>query len=260
MSAVPEPPGEAELCAYVDGHLPAGRVPAVEAWLAADAVDRARVAAWRRQNELMMRLYDGGADDPLPARLRPMRLVEEQRRLLRRIAVAALVALIIGTGAGWVARDLVLASAEPADAIAREGIRWHRLASGEPPAGLAESDRRRLSEQLSQTLDHPVPIPDLARLGLRLLGGRALPTAAGEAAAQLSYEDASGIRFTLYLVQPRPLGIADLRRIEAEGVNAFSWPYEEFRCVLVGDAPPDRLLGIARAVQAQIDIADPPEG
>jgi anti-sigma factor RsiW len=51
-------PDEAELHAYADGQLPAERIGAVEGWLAGDAEARDRLASWRAQNELIVRLYD----------------------------------------------------------------------------------------------------------------------------------------------------------------------------------------------------------
>ena len=93
-----------------------------------------------------------------------------------------------------------------------------------------------MAAQLSRSLGHPVEIPDLAQVGLRLVGGRALPLAVGQAAAQLTYEDDAGARFTLYLVRPA-LGQPDFREIDDAGIAGVVWPYEEFHCLLVGGRP-----------------------
>ena len=261
MSAAPQPPGEAELHAYVDGHLPAERVAAVEAWLAVDAAARARVDAWRSQNELITRLYDGGARTPFPVRCTADRLLRERHRGRWRIAAAVLLALLAGGGTGWLANDLVSAATGPTDGLARAGVALHRMAaSGEDSAGLPERDRGQLAAQLSRSLAHPVEIPDLAQVGLRLVGGRALPFAVGQAAAQLTYEDEAGARFTLYLVRPGSREAADFRRVDDGGIAGLVWPYEEFHCLLLGDAPRDRLLEIAQTVQAQLDAEGSSEG
>ncbi|HEX6014637.1 MAG TPA: hypothetical protein VFY87_23165 [Geminicoccaceae bacterium] len=253
MSAAPPPPGEAELHAYVDGHLPADRVAVVEAWLAADAAARARADAWRSQNDLINRLYDGEARTPLPVRRTADRLLRERHRGRWRIAAAVLLALLAGSGTGWLANDFFSATPEPTDGLARAGVALHRMAPGEGPAGLAERDEGRMAAQLSRSLGHPVEIPDLAQVGLRLVGGRALPLAVGQAAAQLTYEDDAGARFTLYLVRPAPPEAGDFREIDDAGIAGVVWPYEEFHCLLVGDAPRARLLVIAQAVQTQLD-------
>ena len=50
---------------------------------------------------------------------------------------------------------------------------------------------------------------------------------------------------------PRP---ADgFEPVAAAGVPGVVWPYEEFHCLLIGDAPRERLLLISRAVQAELD-------
>jgi anti-sigma factor RsiW len=171
-----------------------------------------------------------------------------------------LLALLAGGGTGWLANDLLSAAAEPTDDLARAGVALHRMALGEGPVGLAERDEGRMAAQLSRSLGHPVEIPDLAQVGLRLVGGRSLPLAVGQAAAQLTYEGEAGARFTLYLVRPRPPEAGDFREVDDAGIAGVVWPYEEFHCLLVGDAPRGRLLEIAQAVQAQLDAEGSSEG
>ena len=60
--------GEDELNAYVDGELPAERRSAVEAWLATHPDDAAKVAAWRKQAELIRARYGAVADEMPPQR------------------------------------------------------------------------------------------------------------------------------------------------------------------------------------------------
>jgi anti-sigma factor RsiW len=48
---------EEELNAYVDNELPADRRSVVEAWLSTHPEDAARVAAWRKQAELLCHRY-----------------------------------------------------------------------------------------------------------------------------------------------------------------------------------------------------------
>ena len=89
-------------------------------------------------------------------------------------------------------------------------------------------------------------IPDLEEVGLRLVGGRALPIAVGKTAAQLAYADAAGGRFTLYLVRPDARTAAGFQQVEAASTAGVVWPYEEFHCLLLGNAPRERLIAIAR--------------
>ena len=54
---------EDELNAYVDGELPADRRAAVDAWLATHADDAEKVAAWRKQADLIRARYGAVADE-----------------------------------------------------------------------------------------------------------------------------------------------------------------------------------------------------
>ena len=215
----------------MDGHLPADRVAVVEAWLAADAAARARADAWRSQNDLINRLYDGEARTPLPVRRTADRLLRERHRGRWRIAAAVLLALLAGSGTGWLANDFFSATPEPTDGLAPPAAGPDGPRRGS--AGLAERDEGRMAAQLAVAGTpgrDPGPSP-----GGPAARGRALPLAVGQAAAQLTYEDDAGARFTLYLVRPRPPGKpGDFREIDDAGIAGVVWPYEEFHCLLVG--------------------------
>src|SRR5947208_2852344 len=63
-----------ELHAYVDGELPPDRRAAVEAWLARNPDDAARVAEWRAQAAAIRARYGGVLSEPVPPRLDVSRL------------------------------------------------------------------------------------------------------------------------------------------------------------------------------------------
>ncbi len=65
---------EDELNAYVDDELPADRRSAVEAWLLTHPDDAVRVAAWRKQAELIRERYGHLAYEAPPHRLTIERL------------------------------------------------------------------------------------------------------------------------------------------------------------------------------------------
>lgn len=68
-----EPVTPEELLAHADGRLPESRRSAVEAHLAAHPEAAAEVEHWRRQNDALHALFDGVAEEPVPARLSPHR-------------------------------------------------------------------------------------------------------------------------------------------------------------------------------------------
>jgi len=250
------PPDETELHAYADGQLPAERIGAVEGWLAGDAEARARLASWRGQNELIVQLYDSPGE-PATAAWLGHRL-EQRTRGWRQAVAAALVALIVGTSAGWLAHARLVSVPEPMAVLARAATDLEQRSSpgnGPDQFGLPSPE---LAEQLSQALAHPVLVPNLEAVGLRLVAGRALPIAVGKTAAQLTYADGAGSRFTLYLIRPDVRTAAGFQRVEAASTAGVVWPYEEFHCLLLGNAPRERLVAIAQAVQTQLDEGDEP--
>ena len=152
-------PDETELHAYADGQLPAERIAAVEGWLAEDAEARARLASWRAQNELIFRLYDSPVEPSTAAWL--SHRLQQRTRGWRQAAAAALVALIVGTGAGWLAHARLAPVPEPMAVLARAAIDLEQMSSRGDLPGQVGLPSPELAEQLSQALAHPVLIPDL---------------------------------------------------------------------------------------------------
>jgi anti-sigma factor RsiW len=63
------PISETELNAYVDGEVFPGRRAIIEAWLARNPPEAARVQAWRRQNQVLRSAFGRILAEPLPAAL-----------------------------------------------------------------------------------------------------------------------------------------------------------------------------------------------
>src|SRR5690606_23587588 len=101
------PIGDADLSAWVDGRLEAGRADLVEAWLARpeNATARARIERWRRQDGALRAALDPILSEPVPERLRAAIAGAPRRRRTRLrwlvpAAVAAVLGLAVGAGGG----------------------------------------------------------------------------------------------------------------------------------------------------------------
>ena len=152
---------EAELHAYVDEHMPADQVAVVEAWLAADAAARAQADAWRSQNDLINRLYDGEARTPLPVRRTADRLSRAAPRPVADRRRGAAGAHLAGSEDRFrLANDFFSATPEPTDSLTPPAPAWPPDGPRRGSAGLAERDPSRMAAQLSRSLGHPVEIPD----------------------------------------------------------------------------------------------------
>ena len=63
------PISETELNAYVDGETFPERQAVIEAWLAGDPAEAARVQGWRRQNQALRAAFARILSEPMPAGL-----------------------------------------------------------------------------------------------------------------------------------------------------------------------------------------------
>ncbi len=189
-------PTEAELQAWVDDRLAPERQPDVAAWLAERPEERARLETYRRQTEELRAALDPELGEPVPPRmLRAPR--GATRRSVAWAVAAGLAGLVIGGGAGWLARD---AASTRTSAFAVQAAVAHEVFAPEArhPVEVSGGEAEHLATWLGKRLGGPLAAPDLSALGYRLVGGRLLATESGPA-AQLMYEDGAGERMTLYL-------------------------------------------------------------
>jgi anti-sigma factor RsiW len=248
-----EPPvTEDELHAYVDGQLEPNRHAAVEQWLAEHADDAARVAAWRAQADAMRARYGAIANEPVPPRFDLAKLARGDRRWSRLAAAAALLAFFVGGAAGWFSRD-AWEGAGPVRAITTEALDAHKLYIAEVRHPIeVQGNEDHLNPWLSRRIGYAMPIPNLDPFGLKLLGGRLLPGAAGRAAALYMYEGATGERFTLYCRRDQAPHTA-LRYRATGPVGSYFWVQDDVAFVVSGPADRARLQKVAEAVYDQLE-------
>ncbi|MBR1217908.1 anti-sigma factor [Bradyrhizobium sp. U87765 SZCCT0131] len=246
------PVTEDELHAFVDNELPAERSQAVQAWLAAHPDDADRVDTWRALGEALQQRYGSVADEPVPPRLDLERLAARPRRLVWGAIAAVLLAFVVGSGAGWMARNAWANEMKPIDALRNEAITAHRLYTGEVrhPIEVSGSEDHLLP-WLSRRVGTTLRAPDLTKFNLKLLGGRLLPGITAPAALFM-YESPTGERVTLYCT---PLKAPTTALIYRESGNTASvqWTQDDFGWVISGPANNDRLKTVAAAAYAELE-------
>jgi len=251
---------EDELHAYVDGELPADRRSAVEAWLAGHAEDAARVAAWRKQAELIQARYGGIVNEKVPQRLDFGRMACRRRnRWIAAAAAAALAAFVAGGLTGWTVRGVEAPTSSDLTRFTADALEAYRLYVVEVrhPVEVPGDQRPHLVEWLSKRVGSPLRAPELDRLGLKLVGGRLLPGPTG-ATAFFMYEGPSGERFTLYCGHTSDQQTA-LRYTSGNQNAAYYWVDQNLAYVLSGPAERDKLRDIAQAAYDQIDSSRGPQ-
>lgn len=240
------------LHAYADGHLSPVESAAVEARLPGDPEAAAAVAAWRRQNELIRALHPAQPDEPVPHRLSAA--LRPAARAVRWRSLAAGFALFaFGGAAGWILRDPGGATLA-APALAARGFEAHRVYVGEVrhPVEVGANEETHLVQWLSKRLGYAIAAPNLAGEGLRLLGGRLLPSEAGPAAL-LMYEAADGSRTSLYFARGSDPAETAFRYAEGGEAAAFYWRDGPGGYAVVGPRDRERLLRVARLVYGALE-------
>lgn len=242
-----------ELHAYVDGVLPAERRAAVEAYLAANPDAAQRVDGYRTQNTMLRSAFDPILSEPVPAGL-GIRPRSAASPWLRHAGIAA--ALVVAAALGWFARGPVFAPVEFDTGLAQRAVLAHRVYAPEVlhPVEISARQEEHLVQWLSKRLHTPVRAPRLVEAGFDLVGGRLLPDADANPAAQFMYENAEGRRLTLYVATHRdgPRETA-FRYNEDNGVHTFYWIEGALGYALTGEIERAQLLRVAEAVYRDLN-------
>lgn len=255
------PIGEDDLHAHLDGRLPPGREAEVREHLARHPVDAARLAAYAAQRAALRSWLRPRGDEPIRRHLRVEALLVRRRRArTRQVAgvAAGLALLLAGGAAGWIARDPAPAPPStgrtareaglPADAMAAHAL---FAADVRHPVEVTAAQQDHLVQWLSHRLGRRLRAPDLSAQGLRLMGGRLLPSE-GLPAAQFMYEDASGARLTLYARAGPADRATSFQIVERDGLAGFYWVDGGFGYALVARMAGDRLWPVVQAVHRQL--------
>ena len=287
---------EADLHALVDGELDAERRRKVEDHLLQHPEDAALVETWRRQNAALRAAFEPVAHETPPLSLRSAtgraggsghgpietgathwgrptgaprstRRLDEMRKGQRKQALLSM-GLALFAGA-VVAVGAILAVTGPASPpasisaalsqgfVARAESAYLTFADDARPVEIDAEHRGELLAWLRRRTGFGLA-PDLAPLGLRLLGGRVLPAGA-QPAGMLLYESAEAQRVALYF--ERAAGMAPAAApAPAPGLAAIEWRAAGMAFVLIGPMKPEALQAAAERAAIEATQAPPENG
>ncbi len=253
MSKQPKQLAEEDLHGYVDGRLDAARRAEVEVWLLGNPADAARVAAYRQQNEMMQALFNPVLNEPIPLQMHPQ---ARHRSYVQPMRYAAMVSGMVLSGVlGWSLHGADKPKQPPMLAMVRQAALAHVVYTPEVqhPVEVGKDQEEHLTKWLSKRLGTAVKPPHLGNVGYELMGGRLLPGNQGPA-AQFMYQDARGVRLTLYLSnQPADKGEAAFRYAQEGKVGVFYWIDEGMSYALSGEMEKADLLRVATAVYQRLN-------
>jgi len=256
-----ERPTDELLSAWLDGELAgpeqqAQRV-AVEAWLHDHPEDAARVRVWAADAEALRMRLAPLLDEPVPDALRAVVLRRPLLPTRWALAASAAALLLLGglIGGGgvwqWQQRQTELAAARVPAGWVQRAAAAHAVYVPEPRHAVeVKAQEEHLARWLTRRIDVPVKLFDLREQGFELVGGRLLPDGSGKG-AQLMYQDAQGLRVTVYLRKPER-GTPAAFRYEKQGdLGLFYWVESGAGYALVGALPKEQLLALAQAIYNQ---------
>jgi len=244
----------------IDGRLDPERAADLQAALAADPALAARVAAQRADLVALRAALAPKAAEPVPAQLSLAALEAGRNRVLPRLAAAAVI-FALGLGAGWGIAQRPLPET-PATRLAAgeaqlgsEARIAHAVYTVEVahPVEVGADQSTHLMAWLSKRLGRRLSAPDLSAQGFALVGGRLLPAEAGPA-AQLMYEDATGLRLTLYITAMAGDESAFRFSRGADGVSSLVWLDGGYGCAVSAPMERDRLWPLAEAAYRALSL------
>jgi len=244
---------EADLHAYVDGALPEARRAEIEGYLAAQPQEAERVKAYRHQNAELHRLFDPVLGESEPERLRAPLTARRGFFLWRYAAVAAWMTL--GGVIGWQLSGMQYSATAGSAAFARRAAIAHVVYSPEVrhPVEVGADQETHLVNWLSKRLGAKLKAPHLGDLGYSLVGGRLLPGDNGPV-AQFMYQDAKGLRLTLYVrTNPENAHETAFRFAKENNVAVFYWLDGKLGYALSAEIDKAELLRVATAVYRQLN-------
>jgi len=251
-----------DLSAYLDGEARPGDRRRI-----ADAIESApgfaRKAQLLRNADAKARQYgDALLASAPPARLCVRRMVAERRAKRTRRLVAAGVVLTIAFLSfvgGWIGHGLFHQQTFIARSFVEDAAAPHTVFSVEThhPVEVTALESGHLTAWLSKRLNIPVTQADLSGAGFKFIGGRLLSSRSGAPAAMLMYQDAEGIRATLYLARNRGAEPSSFRFFSSsEGrTESVYWFDRDISYGLTGAYNRETLLKLAKGVLKAMDGA-----
>lgn len=247
---------EDDLQAYVDERLEPPRQRRVEAYLADHPDAAKRLAAFRAQRDALRAALAPVAAEPLPSRLDIRHLTPRQprwRAQMRPLQALAASFILLSAGGlgGWQLNEHGRSSPNGIGALAQEAADSYSVFATDPLHPVEIAEPVGLSHWIGSRLNRPVGVPDLARAGYRLLGGRVISTPHGPAGLYM-YEDSKGMRLGV-LVRPMKIDrTAKMAEHDFGDVRGYSWADQGLGYSLVGSAPASTLHPVADEVRRQL--------
>jgi anti-sigma factor RsiW len=242
-----------DLHAFIDGELDETRAAQTAAQVAATPDLAERVARFRRDKAQLARIFGPLIEQPLPQQLRqPFETAAARALTWRAKAVSAAAAMAALAIFGWFAASYF--SGPGPDALVAEAIaaRSGALHPAQEFAATTVTTPEARDRVVQSTLALALKTPDLGKAGYVLTTMSVYANHTQAPAIQLSYRNAEGRLFTVYL--HRPAGSDRFELIERGTTRICIWENEDLGAVMVGEMSSQEMLRVASLTYADLNF------
>lgn len=256
MSKQKRPITEEQLNAYLDGQLEVDSLESVEAWLAENPAESARLRQMQVLDRLLKAEHQQVLEEPVPSGLTTLKPLRQSPTFsLPMFAAASLACLCIGGITGWMFHSSAGVKPTLATTLVKPAMMAHVTYTPEVvhPVEVRADQEAHLLKWLTKRLGQGVKAPSLLEFGYGLVGGRLLP-GENNPAAQFMYENASGKRLTLYLrTNVNKVSDTSFQYAIRDNVSTFYWIDGDLGYALSGTMSKALLLDLAAAVYKELE-------
>jgi len=256
MTVDERPIRDDDLHAFVDGLLDPERQKEVQHYLAQRPEAAARVSAWQKDGEILRQALEWQLKEAVPATFNITRLIaarDSHHGAFWRMAASIVIALMVGTGTGWMMRGPSIPTG--ISALSLEAAAAHRVFATGPEHSTAFDvvDPTQLASWTQRELGRAVTPPDLTGAGYNLVGARLLATEHGPA-CMFFYSSDRGPRITLFV---RPMNGRDMnapmRKIKMPAAIGYAWARQGLGVSLISTDPMPSLLSLSNRARDEMD-------
>ncbi|MGV6816962.1 MAG: anti-sigma factor family protein [Thiotrichales bacterium] len=234
---------DSEIHAYIDDQLDHERAAELLLAMADDPELEKRVNDYIKVNALLKAELDPILSESLPDGIR------EQLKLFKNNPVksrdwqpflrAAMVAgvLLFSGGIGWTVHSISMSHGSTSlvkNNLVEPATFAHAVFAPDAnrPVEIFAGNVQLLNRWLTNRMGTPITAPDLSLSGLKLLGGRLLPST-DRMAAQFMYENDTGSRVTVY-IRRIDNGESSVDYADIDGVDSYFWTSDGFGVAVSG--------------------------
>lgn len=248
----------------LDGEMPAEQREAFETWLEARPDLKARSQRYETDQARLRAAVDALGAEPVPERFTQLvthngAAPETGRGRLwtwRYAAAAAVVLFLAGGFAGfgigqWTGSQ---ADADQDVVLVDDALAAHKLYASEQAhvVEVGADQKDHLQSWLSKRVGVPIVAPDLRDYGFELIGGRLLPGPQGRSAGQFMYQDKTGNRVSVYVLQDTTHAESEYGLVEEGDTYSYYWLDQGYGCAVTGTIPEPVLTALAKSAYAQL--------